>query len=308
MNTETWKPVEGFKNYEVSNLGRVRSMARRGQTEWHVMSPVARSKDDSRTFVMLRKNKKSHTALVSALVARAFVPNPDGHKIVGFKDGDVTNNKSDNLVWVSHSEKFNKTRALNGTARTPVECSADDCDRQAKTRGMCQKHYYRNYRKTSFGTGAGVVKRSIVSYVGAHERVRKHKGFPSNFPCAECGGKATEWALSATADDLYAASNGRYKGALYSMNVEDYLPMCRGCHCAYDVKHRETFANKEFTTVSVFQAAPSPKALEVTELLKELGSLKAVSEKTGLSMSGISRIFLQVTGQRWVSYRKEAAA
>lgn len=47
------------------------------------------------------------TALVHKLVARAFIPNPLGLRDVDHIDGDKTNNRIENLRWVSHRENCN---------------------------------------------------------------------------------------------------------------------------------------------------------------------------------------------------------
>ena len=75
MTTEKWKPVEGFKSYEVSSLGRVRravpdSLGR----PCRVLKPNRLSKGYLQ--VGLYRDGKVHPVLVHVLVAKAFIPNP----------------------------------------------------------------------------------------------------------------------------------------------------------------------------------------------------------------------------------------
>ena len=47
------------------------------------------------------------TRYAHRLIAQAFIPNPDGKKQVAHKDEDRTNNRVDNLCWVSGEENCN---------------------------------------------------------------------------------------------------------------------------------------------------------------------------------------------------------
>lgn len=73
--TEMWKPVEDFKAYEVSDLGRVRrAVPDNLGRPCRVLKPNKINKGYLQ--VALYRNGKRHTFLVHVLVAQAFIPNP----------------------------------------------------------------------------------------------------------------------------------------------------------------------------------------------------------------------------------------
>lgn len=101
MKTEIWKPIAGFEGlYEVSDLGRVRSL-KRNTTSGKVLTPGL-----TRGYkcVVLSKHGKHHNARVNRLVAEAFIPNPEGKKEVNHIDGNKANNLPENLEWATASE------------------------------------------------------------------------------------------------------------------------------------------------------------------------------------------------------------
>ena len=100
---EIWKSIPGYKDYEVSNLGRVRSL------KWgreRVLRPGLNKRGYAQ--VVLNKNGKMKTHRVHQLVAQAFLKHtPDGHKtVVDHIDSDTLNNKLENLRLVTHRENI----------------------------------------------------------------------------------------------------------------------------------------------------------------------------------------------------------
>ena len=119
---EVWKPVKGYEGlYEVSNMGRVRSVDH--------YTRVVQSK---RTYEILRKGqlliptarqhgylgvqlhgrgghatRNMRTFSVHRLVAEAFVKNPLGFVEVNHLDEDKTNNRADNLEWTTRVANTN---------------------------------------------------------------------------------------------------------------------------------------------------------------------------------------------------------
>ena len=101
---EEWRPVKGFEGfYEVSNLGRVKSLCgwngRRYVKREKILNPTKQegSKKYYRYIVTLTKEKKRKYAKVHRLVAEAFLPNPDKKPQVNHKDGNPLNNNVENL-------------------------------------------------------------------------------------------------------------------------------------------------------------------------------------------------------------------
>lgn len=106
---ETWKPVVGHPNYEVSDLGRVYS--NRGA---RILKPGVAS-NGYPTVALGRGN----TRTLHSLVADAFLgPRPEGQE-VRHKDGDRMNPRADNLVYGTRTDNINDAVA-HGTWMSPA--------------------------------------------------------------------------------------------------------------------------------------------------------------------------------------------
>lgn len=101
---EIWKSIEGYPNYEVSNLGNVRRV-----------KMLKQYYDESKGYnvVCLSKNGNSKVVKVHQLVAKAFIPNPDNKSCIDHIDTNRTNNCVDNLRWVTHKENRNNPLTVN---------------------------------------------------------------------------------------------------------------------------------------------------------------------------------------------------
>jgi hypothetical protein len=113
---EIWKTIPGFSDYEVSNLGRIRSKDRKKKyksgRELNFKSKVKQQRPHPvNKFIMtdlVDDKGKRRTVYPHKAVALAFVENdkPRKKKVVIHKDGNLENNKAENLKWATFSESI----------------------------------------------------------------------------------------------------------------------------------------------------------------------------------------------------------
>lgn len=106
---EQWKPIKGYDHYDISNLGRVKSLERIAHTPLaSYLKPenILKAADNGKgyKFVRLWQDGKSKKHYIHRLVAEAFIPNPNNYPEVNHIDSDPSNNKVDNLEWVTHRQ------------------------------------------------------------------------------------------------------------------------------------------------------------------------------------------------------------
>lgn len=103
---ECWKPIKGYEGlYEVSNMGRVRSLDRfvkaRNNKKRLVRGKMLLFGDNGHGYKIVNLSKENITNLcyIHRLVAETFIPNPDNLPQVNHKDENIANNKHSNLEW-----------------------------------------------------------------------------------------------------------------------------------------------------------------------------------------------------------------
>lgn len=102
---EIWKPIPRFEGlYEASDIGRVRSLPRKSvPPSGLILKGTAFIK--GRIIISLRVHKKRERHSKARLVALAFLGQPPTAKHeVNHIDGDPSNDRIENLEWVTHTE------------------------------------------------------------------------------------------------------------------------------------------------------------------------------------------------------------
>lgn len=99
---EIWKTIENYPDYQVSNLGRIKSL-KFGRER--VLKQAKNTQ--GYYFVILYQNKKQKIYRVHKLVALHFIPNPQNLPQIDHIDTNRQNNYVSNLRWVTNKENCN---------------------------------------------------------------------------------------------------------------------------------------------------------------------------------------------------------
>lgn len=154
---ESW--IKGWEGkYSVDVEGNVYSYARGSR---YLLSPRW-NKSKSRWVVSLFENDQYFTEEVHRLVAESFLENPQGHKVVEFKDGDPSNCSACNLRWKA----------------SPIDSIPEGCEWVEEFEGL----YYTNGASVFNKNGAPlkVRDRNGYLYYSLYRNGRQHSvGFKS---------------------------------------------------------------------------------------------------------------------------------
>lgn len=108
---ELWKDIKGHEGrYQVSNLGRVKSLSRSvyNHTGYIKLNErVLKQRTDYKGYMRIdiRNNDGvRHYFGVHRLVAQAFIPNPNNKPQVNHINGNKADNRLENLEWCTNSE------------------------------------------------------------------------------------------------------------------------------------------------------------------------------------------------------------
>jgi hypothetical protein len=111
---ENWKDIVGFEGqYQVSDQGRIKSLYRTGfKSNGHrfvvkeiIRKPVPNTKNGYLEVIFPQTRKAYFIFKIHRLVAQAFIGASELH--VNHKNGDVTDNRAENLEYVTNLENMN---------------------------------------------------------------------------------------------------------------------------------------------------------------------------------------------------------
>ena len=155
---EIWKTIDGYQDYEISNLGNVRSK-NRIKIDNNGVKRVY-----SMTYLKTRNHKGYKTVWIESahrpffihrLVAQAFIPNPNHLPLVNHKNEIKSDNRVENLEWCTHEYNVNY-----GNCRTKIS--------KTKTR-----RYGVKVKDLSTGTSYNSIKECAISLDISQAYVRR---------------------------------------------------------------------------------------------------------------------------------------
>jgi len=101
MENEEWRDIVGYEGlYEVSNIGRVRSVKK----DVYFLKSFQRKKEIHYIYFFLSKNGVRKSYYCHRLVAQSFIFNFNNKPCVNHIDNNPENNKVENLEWCTQKE------------------------------------------------------------------------------------------------------------------------------------------------------------------------------------------------------------
>jgi len=172
---EEWRDIQGFENrYQVSNLGRVKSVERIIYNTKnngvdgirHIKEKILKQYNEQGYLrVSLYKDrKKGKFYKVHRLVAMAFIPNPNNYPQVNHKDENTQNNCVDNLEWCTPQYNHNYGTRTERTSKKVYQYSLDG-------------ELIKEWKTVTSTATSGFDPRHVSKCCNNNPRYKTHKGF-----------------------------------------------------------------------------------------------------------------------------------
>lgn len=109
---EIWKTIDDYPDYMISSMGRVKSL-KNGKEIILKMGKLSKGYYGCN----LSNNGNQKTYRIHRLVAQAFIPNPENKPHIDHINTDKTDNRVENLRWVTNKENCNNSLTLENRSK-----------------------------------------------------------------------------------------------------------------------------------------------------------------------------------------------
>lgn len=122
---ELWKTLEEYKGIQVSSIGRIKKAANQRRKE-RILTEFPKDRDGYCRCTVQKLDGTFTSQPVHRLVAKAFIDNPFNKKAVNHIDGNRSNNRVENLEWVTarenvlHSYQFGNRKKCKEVPRNTL--------------------------------------------------------------------------------------------------------------------------------------------------------------------------------------------
>lgn len=182
---EIWKPIKGYEGYyEASNLGNIRSVDRVILSTANILHTehkqlrrgrVLRQGNGRKGYkiVVLQKEGRKHTLYTHRVIATTFIDNPDNKPCIDHINGIHTDNRAENLRWVTQKENINNPNTIRKNLTTLRRNAKNGC--KAKTILQLDKESLEVIReilpRTSFFKDMGYSREYVTSACRNHRKI-----------------------------------------------------------------------------------------------------------------------------------------
>ncbi len=145
-NQEVWRHVKGFEEfYQISNLGRVRSVSRvvlrKNGRKYRVRGKILTATPLNKyAGVSLSRKGSVKNVYVHHIVMEAFIGDCPENMEINHKDGNKMNGKIDNLEYISHKKNvehaFSTCLSTKGSDRSDSKLTEMNVRRIRELRGI----------------------------------------------------------------------------------------------------------------------------------------------------------------------------